>query len=82
MIHILNRLFGRSKKNDTIIKEKTQEASDIKKALQQDVVAFRRQIATANKDVELDLISISKEIGAISRYIAIATGAKKRGYDQ
>lgn len=81
MIDILNRLLGRSKKNDTIIEEKKKEASDIKRALRRDVVAFRRQVATTNHEMENELISISQEIGAVSRYIAIATGAKKRGYD-
>lgn len=74
-------LLGRGKHDDEIIAEGSMRAHAIKNQMQEDLGNIMNEIKEVNRASTERLGEVNKKLGLISQQIAIATGAKKRGYE-
>lgn len=76
MNKLIHYLLGKGKRDERIIREKTEEAHKIKSSITKDLIILRRDVDKVNKDMQKHLDKISKKIGVVTEQIAVATGNK------
>lgn len=77
MTNFLRKLIaGKSAK---VVQQRSEEAHDIKNAMQEDVLRIKKKIDKINEDTYEKLKEVSVELDSVTYKIAVATGAKKRG---
>lgn len=80
MIHLIKKLLGSNNGSAEKIEAKTQEAHDIRNQMTSDSLRSKERVDIINLNTYHKLQKISDDLADVTYTIAIATGAKRRGF--